>query len=206
MIKTKFSSLNLEHVSKMTLLNYKNCFSTFLILIMLGFGLAPRTVFAAEDVIAILDLAKVMELSKARIDASKQLKSLEETIRADGKASEAKLKEEQEAINRQRVILAPEAFEQKKIVFNKKALAFRNDIQTKLKQLAYTRAMASKKIEKAMEPIVIQVAKSVGATMIIDRRQILFGENNLDISDRVTESLNKKLTKVDVTLLPLPKK
>lgn len=190
----------------MTLLNYKNCFSTFLILTMLGFGLAPRTVFAAEDVIAILDLAKVMELSKARIDASKQLKSLEETIRADGKASEAKLKEEQEAINRQRVILAPEAFEQKKISFNKKALAFRNDIQTKLKQLAYTRAMASKKIEKTMEPIVIQVAKSVGATMIIDRRQILFGENNLDISDRVTESLNKKLTKVDVTLLPLPKK
>lgn len=202
----KFSSLNLELVSKMTLSNYKNFCFTLLILAAVGVSLAPRSVIAAEDVIAILDLSKVMENSKARIDASNQLKSLEEGIRAEGKAREAELKEEHDAINRQRTILSPEAFEQKKIDFNKKALAFRSKIQSKSKQLAYTRSIASKKIEKALEPIISQVVKFVGATMIVDRRQILFGENSLDISDQVLERLNKNLTKIDITLLPLPKK
>jgi hypothetical protein len=56
-----------------------------------------------------------------------------------------------------------------------------------------------------MEPIVSEVANIVGATMIVEKKKILFGTKVLNISDLVSERLNKKLPKLKLELVPLKK-
>lgn len=202
----RFSSLNLEHVSKMMLFKSKIlALSILFALVGSVISLAPAMA-ATGDVIVILDLGKILGNSKAMADVNSQVKILEEEFRTNGAAREKQLKEEREELNRQRVILPPESFEKKKKDFNKKALNFKNEMQSKLKQLSYSRSVSIRTIEKAMEPIVAKIAKDVGASMIVEQKQILFGEKTLDISDRVAADLNAKLSHVPVTLLPLPTK
>lgn len=164
-----------------------------------------HTVYAqSTEVIVILDLGKVLSKSKMMADADRQLKKMDADIRSEGVAREKSLREEQDELNRQRVILPPETFNKKMKAFGKKASGYKNEMQARLKQLAFTRSAAINTIEKTLEPIVSQVAKSVNATMILEKKKILFADKNLDISEMVVTELNKKMTTIQLKLLSLP--
>ncbi len=206
MIKTKFSSLNLEHGFKMSILpkyalTFGIAFLSFLLISQFNTVRAENS-----EVIVILDLGIVLSKSTAMADVDRQLKQMDADIRSEGAAREKKLREEQDEINRQRVILPPETFNKKLKAFGKKASGYKNEMQAKLKQLAFTRSSAINRIEKAMEPIVSNIAKSVNATMILEKKKILFAGKELDISEMVVTELNKKMSSIQLKLLPLPTK
>lgn len=190
-------------------MSYLQKYSPAFAVICLSFLLAFQVSIAraeSSEVIVILDLGKVLSKSTAMADADKQLRQMDTDIRSEGVAREKKLREEQDEINRQRVILPPETFNKKLKEFGKKASGYKNEMQAKLKQLAFTRSAAINKIEKAMEPIVSKVAKSLNATMILEKKRILFAGKELDISEQVVTELNKKIPSIQLTLLPLPTK
>ncbi|MBL4906087.1 MAG: OmpH family outer membrane protein [Sneathiella sp.] len=184
----------------------KSVYSSLWIALFVAFSLVIPASAVKAEIVVILDLGKVLANSKAMTDINRQIKILETEIRAVGIEREKQLRDEQDELNRQRVILPPETFEQKKKAFNKKAKLFKNEMQSKLRQLALSRSVSINKIEKTMEPIVSKIAASVGATLILEKKQILFGAKNLDISSRIIKQLNAVLTTVPVKLVPLPKK
>ncbi|MEH6474741.1 MAG: OmpH family outer membrane protein [Sneathiella sp.] len=180
-------------------------------IVILGFlsTVAPLFIFAPtvaaqqEQTVAILDLGKVLVSSLAMKDVDRQLKVFDKKLKDDAKAREASFRSEQDALAQQRVIISPEQYDAKSKALSAKGREYRLDFQTKVKQLAQSRSLAINKIEAAMEPIVSAVAKSVGATMIVEKKRILFGEKKLEISTLVTDRLNAKLKKMKVVLVPL---
>jgi len=156
-----------------------------------------------EQTIAILDLGKVLVNSLAMKDIDRQLKILDKKLKDDAKARESSFRNEQDELARQRVIISPEQYDKKSKALSAKGRGYRIDFQNKVKQLAQSRSVAINKIEAAMEPVVSAVANSVGATMIVEKKKILFGEKKLEISDLVTDRLNAKLKSMKVVLVPL---
>mgnify|MGYP000462889926 CR=1 FL=1 len=153
--------------------------------------------------IAVLDLGNIYLNSLAMQNLEEQLKSAEAKIRADMKAKEAAFREEKQTLEQQRAILAPEQFKVKVKELTAKGLKYRNDFQGKIRQLAESRSASIREIETLLEPIVSDVANSVGATMIIEKQKILFGTKKLNISEEVTKRLNAKVKKLKLVLVPL---
>ena len=156
-----------------------------------------------EQTVAILDLGKVLVSSLAMKDVDQQLKVFDKKLKDDAKAREISFRNEQDELAQQRVIISPEQYDSKSKALSAKGREYRLDFQNKVKQLAQSRSLAINKIEEAMEPIVSAVAKSVGATMIVEKKRILFGEKKLEITELVTDKLNAKLKKMKVVLVPL---
>jgi outer membrane protein len=198
----KSSSLNLEPDSKM---NFFNMFNKLGFAILLGL-FCVTSVAHAQDAqnIAVLDLGAVLSKSKAMKDADMKISAMEKNFKAKNEIAQNKLREEEQQIAQQRAILAPDVFVKKRDAFRKKAADFNRNARLKLRQFALTRSDTVNKIEKTMEPIVSKIAKSVGATMIVEKKQILFGETKLEITDLVVADLNAKLPSVSVKLVPLP--
>ncbi|MEH6402445.1 MAG: OmpH family outer membrane protein [Sneathiella sp.] len=177
-------------------------FLLFLVLMMSSFQNASAQ---TSQTVALLDLGKVLASSIAMKSVNAQVKAMEARFRQDGVVQEKALRQEQDELAQQRVILSPGVFDQKKKAFNVKASEFRKKMQSMLNQIALSRSVAVNKIEKKMEPIVSKIAKSVGATMIIEKKQILFGEKSLEITQQVIDELNATLKDIPVTLVPLAK-
>ncbi|MBE7637568.1 hypothetical protein GUA87_11985 [Sneathiella sp. P13V-1] len=170
---------------------------------IIAFG--PMYAEAAGQRIAIIDLGQVLVDSPAMKDIDRQLKELDAKLRSDAKAKEENFRDRQLSLNQQRAILAPEQFSQKQNALSIEMRDSRNEFQMKFRQLAASRAEALKKIEKAMEPIVSKVAKQVGATIILERKQVIFVSKELNITAAVSKDLNRKLTKLPLKLVPLKK-
>jgi len=167
------------------------------------FMLTSATSAQQEQTIAILDLGQVLVSSLAMKDVDQQLKVFDKKLKDDAKAREISFRNEQDELAQQRVIISPEQYDSKSKALSAKGREYRLDFQNKVKQLAQSRSLAINKIEEAMEPIVSAVAKSVGATMIVEKKRILFGEKKLEITELVTDKLNAKLKKMKVVLVPL---
>ncbi|WP_169569184.1 OmpH family outer membrane protein [Sneathiella limimaris] len=153
--------------------------------------------------IAVLDLGKVLINSLAMQDIDRQLKTADQKLKTDVQAQEQTFREEQQKLNEQRAILAPEVFRQKVDDLNRKGASYRNDYQKKVQQLARSRSVAIRKIEKTMEPIVSDIANAVGATMIVEKSNIIFGVKSLNISDEVIKRLNTQLKSLKLEIVPL---
>ena len=169
------------------------------------FLIFPATSSVAGQRIAIIDLGQVLVDSPAMKDVDRQLKELDAKLRAEAKAKEESFRERQLTLNQQRAILAPEQFSQRQNALSVEMRDSRNEFQAKVRQLAASRAEALKKIEKAMEPVVSRVAKQVGATIILERKQVIFVSKELNITAAVSKDLNSKLTKLPLKLVPLKK-
>ncbi|OUR77012.1 hypothetical protein A9Q83_12350 [Alphaproteobacteria bacterium 46_93_T64] len=180
-----------------------NYFAFLWIAIVVFQGHMPVALAQQEQTVAILDLGKVLVNSLAMKDVDVQLKAMDKKLKEDAKAREATFRKEQQELAQQRVILSPEQFQLKSKALSNKGRGYRNDYQKKLQQLAQSRSVAINKIEAAMEPIVSEVAKSVGATMIVEKKKILFGEKKLEVTSEVIKKLNAKLKKMKLVLVPL---
>lgn len=162
------------------------------------------SVYAQEiQKIAVLDLGNIYINSLAMKDLETQLKAQEAKIKSEMKTSEESFREEKQTLDQQRAILSPENFSKKVKALSKKGLKYRNEFQLKVRQLAESRSAAIRKMEGLLEPIVSDVANSVGATMIIEKQKILFGTKKLNISEEVTRRLNAKVKKLKLVLVPL---
>ena len=178
--------------------------STFFVMFYCMTIISTSSVFAQNvQKIAILDLGLILYNSLAMKDIDLQLKAEDKKLKLSVKSREAEFRLEKQKLDQQRAILQPELFKEKVKALNETGLGYRNEFNSKLKQLAKSRTVAIRKIEKALEPIVSEVASSVGATMIVEKKKILFGAKNLNISDMVSDRLNKKLTKLKLELVPL---
>ncbi|MCF8467950.1 MAG: OmpH family outer membrane protein [Sneathiella sp.] len=153
----------------------------------------------------MLNMHKIMQDLTVVQDINTQLKKVEENYKAEFTAAEQKLKDERAQIERQKTLIAPKAYSDKQIEFNKKAAAYRLDVQDKTRQLQQSRIAALNEVRSQMEPIVQKLMGDYGATLVFDVNEILFAEKPLDLTEEVVVELNKTLKKIKVKIVPLKK-
>ncbi len=201
---TRFSSLNLEHGFRMI---YTRRLCTLMFLgLAIAFSPVDGKSAVAEEVIAVLDLGKILARSNAMKKAEEKIAALEQQYRESQKAREQAFRDEEQKLLQQRAILSPEAFSTKRDEFRSRARDFQTEVRAKIRQFSLTRANVVRDIETALEPIVSKIAKSVKADMILERKQVLFSAKTLDISDSIVTAFNKAVPSIPVKLVPLQKK
>ncbi|MCI5050444.1 MAG: OmpH family outer membrane protein [Rickettsiales bacterium] len=168
-----------------------------LTLCMSALVMAPAISHAATTV-AVVNIQKIMQKSKAAQTVREQVKSKQASFQAELDKKEKELQKEDQDLAKQRSVLSPEAFEKKYKDFRKKAAEAQKAVRTKRAKLdkGFTQALAD--IQKTVTDIVESISKAKSIDIAISGSQVLYASPTTDITDEVLAELDKKLPNVKV--------
>ena len=174
---------------------------TFSLLIL---TLVASNVLANENYpntsIAIVDLNLILSDSKAAKDATKQFETIQKNTEEEIIASDKTMLEERNKLIEQQSVIAPEAFELKAKDYEKKLQNYQSEKQNKLRNLEGVLQKARNEILENVKPILEELSKELGVTVILEKNSVLLSATNMDITENVIKKLNKELPKIKVSL------
>ena len=110
------------------------------------------------------------------------------------------LRKANKELARQRTILAPEAFAEKRREFEQKVVKVQRLVQKRQRELDKSRKIAMDTVNKAYIEIVDKLADERNLAMIMKKNQTAYSVATLDLTKIVLDLLNNKLPKVKVAL------
>ena len=152
----------------------------------------------AETNVGIVNVAKIMESSKAAASVRSQLQSKQKSFQAELDAKEKQLLAEDQALVKQKDSADKAAFAKKVQDFRAKAAGEQRAIQTKRVQLDKALAAALEEINKNILEITKQVSTEKKLNLTLQSAQVLYADPSLDLTDEVLQRLDSKLPSVAV--------
>ena len=161
------------------------------------FVLISIPVFSSEK-IAYLDVEKIMQDSVAGKSIIAQIKKKRELVISNFKKKEKQIIEKEKKLISQKNILSKEEFE-------KKLISLRNDISTFQKErtksaneIAAKRAKASTKLISKLTPILEDYSKKNSIKIIVQKKHIVMGRTEDDITKDILDIMNKTVKNIKV--------
>jgi len=153
---------------------------------------------SAEQKIAYLDMKFVLNNSKAGKGAQDFLK---ESFKKNQKIfldEENALKKEESDLLAQKTILTKKEYQKKSDDLRKKVIDYQSQRRTALEKITSQRAEARQKLLEKLDPIMKTYIKENDISLIIDRKNVLMGNTNLDITNVIVEKLNKEFPSLSI--------
>lgn len=152
-------------------------------------------------VVAIIDSQRINREAEALKGARQQLEQYRFTFQSEIAKEEEKLRAEEQEIARQRAVLTPEVFEQRRQGFQAKVIDLQKRIQERSQSLEKMLNSVREQVTQQVIEILKELSQERGYNIVLDRAQvqIVIGEN-IDITPDVLGRLNKRLPTVKVAL------
>lgn len=170
----------------------------FFILIVL-----PVAAFASLDKkfearTAVVDVESILEHSLAIQHIKKSINRISDQIQSEMSVKELQLKKVEADLIKERGILDSEEFEKKVLVFNKKVSETQQEMQRKKNALEQAHAAAISEVHNNTIAVISELSKKYGFNIVFPSTQVLFVENDLNITLEVISNLNERLKVVEV--------
>lgn len=159
---------------------------------------APTASHLAPAIVAVVDMQKLMQESTAAKSVRDQLATRRESYQRDVRADEQKLRETEQQLGQQRSSLTAEQFAAKRQSFEEQVRQVQQRVQDRARVLdtAFNDALGT--IKQNLGQVVAEAANEKGATLVLDKGQVIVVESSFDITATVLDRLNRRLPKVDV--------
>lgn len=156
--------------------------------------------------IVVIDRAQILHDSKVGQDIARQVQAFANQAKADLEAQGRALQAQGQQLQQQVAVLSADERQKRVAAFEAKQTAFRNAAAIKDAQIKQTFALASGEVGKQLGPLVEQIVKERGASMVLDKQAVIYADSNaFDITGETINRLNQKITTYKVTLAPPPK-
>ena len=143
-----------------------------------------------------LDFKFILNQSEAGKKAQDFLKNkLDKGIKSL-KDKEKKIQEEEKKVIQQKKIISSEEYKKKVSDLRKKVSSLQKERNKLLETVANQRNDARNSLLKNLNPIVKQYMQEKNIRMVIDKKDILLADDELDITKDIITLLNKKLTSI----------
>lgn len=160
-------------------------------------ALAAQPAFADTN-IGIVNVAKIMQDSKAATSVRNQLQAKQKSFQSELDAKEKELLAEDQGLVKQKDKVEKAAFDAKVKAFREKAAGAQKQVQEKKAQLDKAFAASLEDIQKNVLDIVKQLASEKKLNLVVSSSAVLYGDQTLDITDEVLKRLDAKLPNVAV--------
>ena len=152
----------------------------------------------AADTPFYLDFRFILNESKAGKEAQNYLKKkLDSGIKAlQGK--EKALQEEEKKLIQQKKIISEEEYKKKVSGLRSKVSSLQKERNTLLESVAKQRNKAKNELLKNLNPIMKDYMKEKNIRLVIDKKQVLLGDDKLDITKDIISLLNSKLKSINL--------
>src|SRR5262249_51277892 len=167
-------------------------------LIACGFPALAQQKSAGPLVVAIVDVQKILEESKAARTVQAALDKQRSAYQADISKQENALRSADQDLVRQRATLSADALDKKRQELEQQAAALRRDVQTKRQQLDRMFQASMDQIRSSLLQVIDEIAAERGATLVLSKTTVLLSANDYDITAEALKRLNSKLPTVAV--------
>ena len=147
---------------------------------------------------AVIDMQKVLSKSLAMISLQQELKKIEDNFKEQIKSEEEELKKEQDNLRAQKSVLADEEFKTKEQAFKVKVNKVQSKVQNIRRELESTMARGMQLIQTEAVKHLKEIASKEGYLVVFDAATTIITADIINISDQVTEKVNKSLPKINL--------
>ncbi len=154
---------------------------------------------ASDLRIAIVSMDKIQTDAKVLEDLHKQRADYEKALKAKLEKEQKAIEKEKADIEKSQDILSQEALQRRVVDYQRRVNDFQRHISESAQSIEVSYQSALNKIQKEhLDPVIQKIIAKKNLSLVIDGRMARTGENvkNLDITDEVVSSLNKKVSSV----------
>ena len=165
---------------------------------VITFSLLICTYVAAEQKVVYIDMKYVLNNSKAGKGAQDYLQKTFKSNQKKFTDLEKSLKKEEQDLLTKKADLSKEDYQSKTDSLRKKVIDYQSQRRLSLEKIATQRAEAREKLLGAWDPIMNDYIKENNISVIIDKKNILGGQTNLNITNLMIEKLDKELQSLNL--------
>ena len=169
----------------------KDIIKLFLFIIFLQFN----PVYAAENIV-YLNIEKLIHSSKAGKIIDEEIKKNHKTNLDIFEKKENELKEEESKIISQKNILNEDEFKKKIDNLKKKVINYQNERKQKIDELNILKTELTKKLLSHINPLLVEYSNKNSILLIIDKKNVVLGKTELDITEKIINLLNEKVGEI----------
>ena len=152
----------------------------------------------SNEKFAYIDIDKIMRQSKAGKSISKQLENLLTQTTKKYKKIQDNLKEDELKIKSQKNILDENEYKKKIIELKNKANEYRNERNNDINSFNKTKVEATNKLLNTINPILVEYSNKNSISMIFQKKNIIIGKSELDITDEILKIVDSKINKIKI--------
>lgn len=151
--------------------------------------------------IGVVDVQRVLRDSKASKSVRPEIDRMRKEFQKQVSAQEQRLRQVEQELTRQRAILAPEAFAQKRRAFSEDARKAQNEVQVRRRELDRAFNDTKNEILKNLVVVAQAVAEAKKLNMLVEKRFVFLSAKTMDVTDEIIVRLDKRLPvlKVDMS-------
>ena len=147
----------------------------------------------AEGKVAYMDMTYILNNSKAGKGAQDFLKKSFSNNQKKLADKEKELKKEESDLLSKKEILTKEEYKKQTDELRKKVTIYQTERRSILEKIAKQRTEARTTLLKKIDPILKKYIDDNGISVVVDKKNIIGGNNDLDITNIIVEKLNKEL-------------
>ena len=152
----------------------------------------------AEDKIVYLDVYRLLNESDVGKYLNTELNKINKSNIEEFKKIENSIKSEEEKILTQKNILKTDEYDLKVNELRDKYRSYQELKNSKNEEISKIRNNTASKILKIVNEILSKYSTEKEISLIIEKKNIVIGKTQLDVTNEILELLNKKITKVEI--------
>jgi len=152
----------------------------------------------AESKVTFIDMQFIMDKSLAGVSLKKQLEKLHKKNLDYFKKKEDMLKKKEQDVLTKKNILSKDEFQKEISSLRNEVKEYNNERNEKINYLTKKRIEAMETILKNLTPILTEYSKEKNISLIVDKKNIIVGKTELNITKEILILLNNKIKKINL--------
>ena len=183
---------------------YKIPYVACLLALMLGFAAWCGTSAPASaqqlppTVAAVIDYQRILRDARSARSIREQIEARRKTYQDEIGREEQRLREAEAAFAKQRSLLTPEAFAEKRREFEQEVVGVQRLVQERRRALDSVSAAALNEVRQELVEIVTGIADERGFNLVLPSSEVLFFARSIDLTEEVLAQLDARLPNVTV--------
>jgi len=152
----------------------------------------------ANELISYVDMDLLMNSSEAGKSITSQLTSIHKKTSAELKKTEEELKKEESDLIKQKNVISNEEFERKLTLLRNKASDYQKKRNKFNDSINKKRLDATSQLVSLIQPILAEYANNNSISIIFQKKNIIIGKTELDITEDILKILNENHKKISI--------
>ena len=150
----------------------------------------------AENKIVYVDMNRILTESKVGILVEEELTKIHKGNLDQFKKVEDALKKEEIDLISKRNIMNIDEFNNKINALREKSQEYQKTRREKFEVISNKRNKATEEVMTALQPILAEYAEKEGIALIVEKKSVVVGKNEFDVSKDIIDELDKKLPSI----------
>ena len=167
-------------------------------IVILFFFLFYSNSLSSENNIVFLDMDFILTNSLAGKNINEQIDKINENKITELNKIEELIREKDKEISNQKNILSEDQLKIKVENLKNEVQDYQTKVQNNRKEISDLRIKATGKLLTNLKPILAEYAKEKSISLILQKKDVIIGKNNLNITNEIMEIFNGKVKKIDL--------